>query len=129
VTHELVLLAALFKPHMHCTWKEPGKAAEAFLSDNAPTPGGTLLYQRNFFTDFEEIIVYAYDATHHRYIRTQLSNDGSAAAAVSGGPRNGVWRFSALSVAGSKGPAISWERSGSVSRYWYDGVAGMGECR
>lgn len=89
------------------------------------TPSGTLLYQRNYGRGFGEIIVYAYDSTHRRCVRTQLSNDGAAASAQSAGPANGTWRFTALHAKG----AISWKRSGGVARYWYNGVRGIGECR
>lgn len=129
MTHELALLATLFKPQMHCTWKQPGTVAQRFISENRATPGGALLYQRNYGTGFEEIIVYAYDSAHKRYVRTQLSNDGEAAAAASNGPVKEVWRFTPLAVTLGKSPAISWKRSGEVSRYWYDGVKGIGECR
>lgn len=125
MTHELALLAALFKPHMICTWSEPGKALQRFHSDNVATPSGTLLYQRNYEPGFDEVIVYAYDAARKRYVRTQLSSDGDAASAQSSGPSNGTWRFIALHAKG----AISWKRTGAVARYWYDGVRGYGECR
>lgn len=129
MTHELALLAALFKPEMRCTWKSPEKAAENFLSDNSSTPGGTLLYQRNHSSSFDEIIVYAYDAVRKRYVRTQLSNNGQAAAAVSSGPVNGVWRFTQLSVEGQTDPVIFWKRTAGESSDWYDKVAGRGVCQ
>ena len=125
MTHELALLAALFKPHMQCTWTEPGKAPVRFHSDNMATPSGSLLYQRNYGTGFDEIIVYAYDTAHKRYVRSQLSSDGAEASAQSAGPVNGIWRLTGLHAKG----AISWKRTGDVSRYWYDGVRGMGVCR
>jgi hypothetical protein len=129
MTHELALLATLFKPHMSCAWRQPGKPAYSFFSDNSVTPGELMLYQRNYASGFEEIIVYAYDSQRHRYVRTQLSNDGYYDAATSPGPVNGTWTFRDVPQLGKKQSVIWWKRTGGISRYWYDGVAGSGECR
>jgi hypothetical protein len=129
MTHELVLLAALFKPHMNCVWREPGKPVYHFSSDNSWTAENLMLYQRNYAPGFDEVIAYAYDRNLRRYVRTQLSNDGYHDAATSKGAVNGTWTFIDVPERGKKQGAISWKRNRDVSRYWYDGVAGSGECR
>ena len=88
-----------------------------------------MLYQRNYGSGFEEVIVYAYDRDQHRYVRMQLSDDGHYDAATSPGPANGTWTFTDIPEQGKKRSVISWKRTGDVSRYWYDRVAGGGECR
>ncbi len=129
MTHALALLATLFKPHMNCEWRQPGRPADHFSSENSRTPGNTMLQQRNYSSKFEELIVYAYDGRLHRYVRTQISNDGYYDVATSPGPVNGTWTFTDVPERGKKQIVISWTRIRGVSSYRYDGVAGSGECR
>lgn len=115
MTHELALLAALFRPRMECVVRERSTVVNQFRSSTSATSGGTLLVQHNYDGGQEEIIVYAYDGRARRYRRTQLTRQGMMTSASSPGPANGVWTFG----------RVRWKRAGGASQFWaapYTGI-------
>lgn len=117
MTPELAALAALFKPRMQCVEHQPGHPPDHFTSATHVTGGGTLLVQRNYERGFEEIIVYAYDMKNHRFLRTQLDDQGYMTTAKTSGPVNGVWTFG----------GVRWRRGNGVSYFWEG--SGTAKCR
>lgn len=119
---ELAALAALYKPHMTCVLHEPKQPESSFSSDTAPTQDGLLLVQHNYFKDFSEVITIAYDAKARRYVRTQLTNDGSIATASATPPVNGVWTWKKIPIPNTGTPElIHFGIVNAKLRYWYAG--------
>ena len=117
---ELAALAALYRSHMTCVSHE-GRTTQTFYSDTMPTPDGRLLVQRNYASDFSEVITIAYDARKRRYVRAQAVADGSVATGTANAPVNGVWTWRTASVPPSAGEPRTFH-FGIVSgklRYWY----------
>ncbi len=125
---ELVALSALYGAHQSCVIHTSHQPVARFFSDTAFTADKRLLVQRNYDSQSSEIIVYAYNREHHRYVRTQLTSDGEASSANSRGPVNGVWTWTNV-VRSMNGKVIvrHFLKSGNILHYW-DGES-TSECR
>lgn len=125
---ELVALAALYAPHQTCVIHAPHQPAAQFISDTTFTPDKRLLVQRNYDTQSSEIIVFAYDSEHRRYVRTRLTSDGEASSATSPGPANGVWTWTDRAKS-TNGKVIvrHFSKAGPVLHFWQGEVTS--ECR
>lgn len=119
---ELAALASLYKPHMTCVLHAPKQADSAFYSDTAPTQDGLLVVQHNYFKGFSEIIAIAFDVKARRYVRTQLTNDGSIGTATATAPINGVWTWKKVQIPNTGSPElIHFGIVNGKLRYWYAG--------
>jgi hypothetical protein len=119
----IAALAALYKPHMVCRLYVANRT-QSFFSDTATTPDGTMITQRNYFNGFSEIISIAYDANNHRYVRTQLSDDGAIATATASAPKNGVWTWTSVAMnAAGKAHRVHFGIVNGKLRYWYENGA------
>ena len=118
---ELAALAAIYKPHMTCVLHQPKQTDSTFFSDIVPTQDGLLLVQHNYFKGFSEIITIAYDVKARRYVRTQLTNDGSAAVATATAPIDGVWTWKKVRPNSTSVELIHFGTVSGKLRYWYAG--------
>jgi hypothetical protein len=125
---ELAALAAFYGPHQTCVIHAPRQPAAQFISDTRFTPDKRLLIQRNYDSNSSEIIVFAYDSKHHRYVRTQLTSDGEASSATSPGPAKGLWTWTDTSKS-IHGKAIvrHFSKAGNMLHYSQGEVTS--ECR
>jgi hypothetical protein len=118
---ELAALAALYKPHMTCVLHE-GSRRQTFFSDTTPTQDGRLLIQRNYSTGFSEVIAIGYDKNKRRYVRAQVTDDGTVSTGVGNGPMQGVWTWKRYDVPAAGAPTIiQFGIMDGELRYWYEG--------